>query len=196
MKRLLISLLTLAALLPAGAMAQDARSVMERTADAIRRGSPLIVEMNIGTLRLKGDKFVLEAGGMTTWFDGKTQWTLNVDNREVTLMQPTDRELQSINPYAWLSLYKQGSYDMQLTTLPGSYEVLMQSRDPQNELSMIRLAVDRRSYLPQRINVTLRGGETQLITIKECRTRQKQLADADFVFDAKAHPDVEVIDLR
>jgi outer membrane lipoprotein-sorting protein len=194
-RQLLLYTLALVAALPLSAQTPDARKVMERTTDAVKRNSPLIIEMNIGTLQLKGEKFVLKTDDTQTWFDGKTQWTYQAANQEVSVMQPTARELQSINPYAWLSLYKQG-YDLSLTTLPNAYEVLMQSSDPQQELRMIRLAVNRRNYLPQRINVTLRGGETHLITVKECRTQQKQLADADFVFDAKAYPDAEVIDLR
>lgn len=61
-----------------------------------------------GSICLKGDKFVLEAGGVTTWFDGHTQWSYLVSSDEVNVSEPTADELQSLNPYAWLSLYRNG----------------------------------------------------------------------------------------
>ena len=56
---------------------------------------------------MKGDKFLLETEGVTTWFDGRTQWSYLASSDEVNVSEPTLEELQSINPYSWLSLYKQ-----------------------------------------------------------------------------------------
>ncbi|MDR0961890.1 MAG: hypothetical protein LBM62_04950 [Mediterranea sp.] len=192
MRTNILLIIGLIALLPLSA--QTPRKVLDRTAETLRREAPLAVEMNVGSFLLKGDKFVLDMGDTQTWFDGRTQWTYVAANNEVTVITPTPQELQGINPYSWLSLYKQG-YKLTLTTLPRSYEVLMQSTDPRNDLKQIRLSIDRGSYLPQSIHTTLGSGETFLITVKKCRTRQS-LPDTRFVFDKKAYPDVEVIDLR
>ncbi len=59
-----------------------------------------------GSICLKDDKFLLETEGMTTWFDGRTQWSYLASSDEVNVSEPTPEELQGINPYAWLSLYK------------------------------------------------------------------------------------------
>ena len=61
-----------------------------------------------GTIGLKGEKFVLECAGVKSWFDGKTLWSYIEDSEEVNISTPTPEELQSINPYAMLGIYKTG----------------------------------------------------------------------------------------
>lgn len=68
-----------------------------RTSEALRRHNPL-----------EGDKFTFRGDGVTTWFDGHTQWSYLSSADEVNVSEPTPEELQSINPYALLSLYEQG----------------------------------------------------------------------------------------
>ena len=59
-----------------------------------------------GTIQLKGEKFVLKASEVITWFDGKTQWSYVVRNDEVNVSNPTQEELQQINPYTFLYMYQ------------------------------------------------------------------------------------------
>ena len=57
-----------------------------------------------GTLLLKGNQFYLNSGGIQSWFDGKTQWSYLESSEEVNVSNPTPEELQTINPYALLSI--------------------------------------------------------------------------------------------
>ena len=59
-----------------------------------------------GFLLLKGEKFYLNNGNIQSWYDGKTQWSYVDDTEEVNISHPTPEELQSINPYFILMLYK------------------------------------------------------------------------------------------
>ena len=101
--------------IPMVAQQPDARDILDRAAEAFRREGEVKITFSVrapegntnGSIRLKGDKFLLETEGVTTWFDGRTQWSYLASSDEVNVSEPTPEELQSINPYSWLSLYKQ-----------------------------------------------------------------------------------------
>ena len=191
--------------LPVLAQQEGARDILRRAADTFLREGGVYVSFSLrsseglssGTLRLKGEKFVLEAGGMTTWFDGHTQWTYLPSSDEVNISEPTDEELQTLNPYAWLYLYDR-EYDLQ--SLPaetsGQYKIEMSARSAGEQVERLVLWLDKSGLHPVRFSLTLAGNvEPTLITVRDYRTRQPY-TDAMFVFDPGEYPTAEVIDLR
>ena len=183
----------------------NARGILQRAAETFRRSGGVSASFAIhssegnstGIIRLKGEKFVLEAGGMTTWFDGRTQWTYLPSSDEVNISEPTDEELQTLNPYAWLYLYDK-DYDLQ--TLPAEtsdiYKVKMSARSAEAQVEQLVLWLDKSSLHPMKFSITLAGNvEPTLITVRDYRTRQAY-TDAMFVFDPAEYPTAEVIDLR
>ena len=191
--------------LPVLAQQEGARDILRRAADTFLREGGVYVSFSLrsseglssGTLRLKGEKFVLEAGGMTTWFDGHTQWTYLPSSDEVNISEPTDEELQTLNPYAWLYLYDR-EYDLQ--SLPaetsGQYKIEMSARSAGEQVERLVLWLDKSGLHPVKFSLTLAGNvEPTLITVRDYRTRQPY-ADAMFVFDPGEYPTAEVIDLR
>ena len=190
--------------LPANAQG-EARDIVRRAADAFLRSGGVNVSFSLrspegqsaGAIRLKGEKFVLEAGGMTTWFDGHTQWTYLPDSDEVNVSEPTDEELQTLNPYAWLSLYDRG-YDLKLlpSEVSGQYKVEMVARSPEAQVSRLVLWLDKSGLQPVKFSLTLAGSvEPTVITVLDYRTGQTY-ADAMFAFNPREYPTAEVIDLR
>ena len=191
--------------LPVLAQQEGARDILRRAADTFLREGGVYVSFSLrsseglssGTLRLKGEKFVLEAGGMTTWFDGHTQWTYLPSSDEVNISEPTDDELQTLNPYAWLYLYDR-EYDLQ--SLPaetsGQYKIEMSARSAGEQVERLVLWLDKSGLHPVKFSLTLAGNvEPTLITVRDYRTRQPY-TDAMFVFDPGEYPTAEVIDLR
>ena len=191
--------------LPVLAQQEGARDILHRAADTFLREGGVYVSFSLrsseglssGTLRLKGEKFVLEAGGMTTWFDGHTQWTYLPSSDEVNISEPTDEELQTLNPYAWLYLYDR-EYD--LKSLPaetsGQYKIEMSARSAGEQVERLVLWLDKSGLHPVKFSLTLAGNvEPTLITVRDYRTRQPY-TDAMFVFDPGEYPTAEVIDLR
>ena len=191
--------------LPVFAQQEGARDILRRAADTFLREGGVYVSFSLrsseglssGTLRLKGEKFVLEAGGMTTWFDGHTQWTYLPSSDEVNISEPTDEELQTLNPYAWLYLYDR-EYDLQ--SLPaetsGQYKIEMSARSAGEQVERLVLWLDKSGLHPVKFSLTLAGNvEPTLITVRDYRTRQPY-TDAMFVFDPGEYPTAEVIDLR
>ena len=178
----------------------DAKDILDRTATAFRQAGGIQADFTVqtyaksilqgsstGVIRLKGEKFLLDADGVKTWFDGRTQWSYLTNSDEVNISEPTPEELQSINPYALLSIYKQG-YHMKL----GKADTY--GGKPAYEVILI-IYVTKDTLQPLCISMTQKGGNSVAIRITSYKTGESY-NDNLFTFDKKVYPTAEVIDLR
>lgn len=153
-----------------------------------------------GDIRLKGDKFNVQTDDMEIWFDGKTQWSYAHGSGEVNVSSPSPDELQSVNPYTFLYLYKHG-YTCKLgklTTFRGKpiYQVILTSTDRKQDLACIVLHLSKENYQPIYVLLQQRGNKQRSeITITNYQ-QGLSFADTLFVYDQKKYPDVDIIDLR
>lgn len=213
MKNLLFVYICLFGLaLPLSAQKPDAQDILDRTATAFRQAGGIQADFtvqtyakgtlqgsSVGTIRLQGEKFLLDADGVKTWFDGRTQWSYLTNSDEVNVSEPTPEELQSINPYALLSIYKQG-YHMKLgkTDVYGgkpAYEVILTASDRKKDLQCVIIYVTKDTFQPLCISMTQKGGNSVAIRITSYKAGESY-NDHLFTFDKKAYPTAEVIDLR
>lgn len=200
MKRIYFIILLLVPLCIFAQKDTKARQILDRTASALQQAGGIRATFegsNNGTLLMKGEKFFLDCAGISSWFDGKTQWSYVSDNEEVTVSIPTPEELQGINPYALIQSYKNG-YNYQYKgkhTQNGiiGHEVKLIPEHEQS-LKSITLFVTEK-YLPIYIKVEQDKGMADEIIITSCQTNQK-LNDNVFVFDKKKYPNAEIIDMR
>lgn len=200
MKRIYFIILLLVPLCIFAQKDTKARQILDRTASALQQAGGIQATFegsNNGTLLMKGEKFFLDCAGISSWFDGKTQWSYVSDNEEVTVSIPTPEELQGINPYALIQSYKNG-YNYQYKgkhTQNGiiGHEVKLIPEHEQS-LKSITLFVTEK-YLPIYIKVEQDNGMADEIIITSCQTNQK-LNDNVFVFDKKKYPNAEIIDMR
>lgn len=205
--RLLFCIAWLVFALPVGAQQLGAEDILARTSEAFRKAvgvkATFTVQTSegssVGIIRLKGEKFLLETDGTTTWFDGRTQWSYLASSDEVNISEPTPEELQSINPYALLSLHEHG-YKLKLGKVENSqlkpfYKLVLTATERKQDLQCIILYVTKDTFRPARISMAQRGGETALVIIDSYQTGENY-PDSLFVFDKKAYPTAEMIDLR
>ena len=189
---------------------QDATKILDSAASKIRKSGSVKVEFTAsssnsageqgktsGTMLLQGKKFQLTTPEMITWFDGHTQWSYVPENEEVNITNPTETEIQVINPYIFLDVYKKG-YDNSLReTKSGnqpSYEVHLQAQ--KEEMSTQEIYITVRKSDCSLLGIRARQSDVWTsITIKSIAGNQK-FKDADFTFPAYIYPNVEVIDLR
>lgn len=178
----------------------QAREILDKTAEILRQAGGIRATFSgtsNGTLLLKGDKFYLNSGSIQSWFDGKTQWSYLENSEEVNISTPTPEELQTINPYALLSIYQNG-YNYQYAGTKNrqgkqGYEVVLTPEKGQDILS-ITLFVST-AYHPLYIKVEQNGHQANEIIVTSYQTNQP-LDDTAFRFDKKKFPNAEVIDLR
>lgn len=205
--KILFCILLLFLSLPAWAQQPDAKELLDRTAQKFREAGGIKAAFTVrmsegtstGTIRLKGDKFLLEADGTTTWFDGHTQWSYLSSSEEVNISEPTPEELQSINPYAFLSLDERG-YKLKLGKIDNAqdnslYKIVFTATNRKQDLQCVILYVAKDSLRPVRVSMAQRGGETVVIIINSYQTGQSY-PDSLFMFDKKDYPKAEIIDLR
>lgn len=202
-KRRKICLLALALSLTINLFAQkdkQAREVLDKTAAALKQAEGVRATFggtSQGTLLLKGDQFYLNSGGIQSWFDGKTQWSYLEDSEEVNVSNPTPEELQTINPYSLLSIYKNG-YNYKYAGAKSrngkqGYEVIL-TPEKKQDIASITLFVSK-TYQPIYIKVEQSNKSVNEIIVNSYQTRQP-LDNATFKFDKRKFPNAEVIDLR
>ena len=179
---------------------KQAREILDKTTNALQQAGGIRATFGgtgNGTLLLKGNQFYLNSGGIQSWFDGKTQWSYLESSEEVNVSNPTPEELQTINPYALLSIYKNGyNYKYAGTKSRNGkqgFEVILTPENKQ-DITSITLFVSQ-TYQPLYIKVEQNNKSANEIIVTSSQTTQP-LDNATFKFDKKKFPNAEVIDLR
>ena len=179
---------------------KQAREILDKTTNALQQAGGIRATFggtSNGTLLLKGNQFYLNSGGIQSWFDGKTQWSYLESSEEVNVSNPTPEELQTINPYALLSIYKNGyNYKYAGTKSRNGkqgFEVILTPENKQ-DITSITLFVSQ-TYQPLYIKVEQNNKSANEIIVTSYQTNQP-LDNATFKFDKKKFPNAEVIDLR
>lgn len=181
--------------------AQTAKEVLDKTANAVSNPSGISANFKMaggmgnvsGTISVKGKKFQATTAMATVWFDGKTMWTYMKNNEEVNITTPNDEQLQRINPYNFINLYKKG-YDITMSKSSTAYTVhLTAQAQNSNKIQELFITVDKKSYHPTQVKM-LQGKKWTTFDISNLKAQK--LADSIFTFNAKDFPSAEVIDLR
>lgn len=213
MKRALSFVTLLLFLLPLSfAQKKEAKEILDNTTKLFMQGDTyqikFIAETFVGKekqavadgkLLLKDDKFVFETYDMKTWYDGKTQWSLIFDSEEVNVTEPTTEELQEINPYVLLKLYKKG-YTYTLVSSKSENgvpvkEVELRATSKDREIQQINIWINSNSYQPFRLKVVRNNQEKVFILIYKLE-KVKTLANDEFTFNKQEYPEYDIIDLR
>ena len=181
--------------------AQDAKTVLDKCAASIssKNGVQADFSMNSaqygnssGKISVKGKMFHASTSMATMWFDGKTLWTYMSKNEEVNVTTPSEAQLQVMNPYNFINMYKQGfSYSM--TQSGTSYKVHLTSTDSAKRVQEMFITVDKNTYHPTEVKL-LQKQKWTTFTIQNLKS--VKLAENVFRFNSKDFPQAEVIDLR
>ena len=195
-----ICFLIAATLFCAATYAQTAKSVLDKAAAhiTVKEGVKANFKMTgsmgntSGSILIKGKKFHATTPVATVWFDGKTQWTYMKNNEEVNVSTPTEAQLQAINPYNFINLYKQG-YECTLNKTGKSFIVHLVGTSGHKSIKELFVTIDKQSYQPTQVKM-LTGKKWTIFDITELK--KEHIADSQFRFNPKDFPQAEVIDLR
>lgn len=183
----------------ATAMAQTAKGVLDKTASVVSNSNGIQANFTMsggigntsGTIAVKGRKFHATTPMATMWFDGKTMWTYMKKNDEVNVTTPSESQLQRINPYNFINLYKQG-YDMTMNKTDKSFTIHLTSK-AKDKIKELFITVDKKTYTPMQVKM-LQGNKWTVFNISNFKAQA--VSDATFQFNHKDFPSAEVIDLR
>lgn len=183
------------------ANAESAKSILDKAAASVSNPTGVQARFQMiskqfgstsGTISIKGTKFQASTPDAIIWFDGKTQWTYMKQNDEVNVSNPTEAELQAINPYNFINIYKKG-YKLSSKKIGTSYEVHLKATDKKRKLQEMYIIVDQKTYHPTHIKMQ-QNGKWSVLLITGLKTTS--LSDDMFHFNAKDFPKAEIIDLR
>ena len=195
-----ICFLITVALLSVATYAQTATSVLDKAAATITMKEGVKADFKMsgsmgstsGTIVIKGKKFHATTPQASVWFDGKTQWTYMKDNDEVNVSNPNESQLQAINPYNFINLYKKG-YKATLNSSGNSHVVHLTASSAERKIKELFITVDKKTYQPTQVKL-LQGKKWTIFDITNLK--KQATADAEFRFNAKDFPHAEIIDLR
>lgn len=199
-KRLFVLLATLVGTL--SLWAQTPRQVLDQTASVLSSYPSSTVKFQAslgkkgntsGTLTVQGRKFHLNTPEALAWFDGKTLWTLMRSSNEVNVTTPSAAEIQSMNPYYFINLYKK-DYDLSMKP-EGNKRVVTLSAQKRQSIQTMVITVDSRTSLPSKVVMTSPRGTVTTINISNIKGGKK-MADSAFTFNPKDYPKAQIIDLR
>ena len=182
------------------ANAQSAKSVLDKAAASVTVASGVKANFRMttttgntsGTIAIKGKKFYATTPQAKIWFDGKTQWTYLKNNDEVNVSNPTEAQLQAINPYNFINLYKNG-YTYTMNTAGTNYVIHLTSNSADRKIKELFITVNKKSYEPMQVKM-LQGKKWTTFDITSIK--KEKIADSQFRFNSKDFPNAEVIDLR
>lgn len=198
MKKIVLAMTML--LITAASYAQTATQVLDKAAQKLTVKTGVSANFKAitqqgtitGTIAVKGNKFMATTQHTKVWFNGKTQWTYLTRNDEVNISNPKDSELQSLNPYNFLNMYKQG-YKSTMSKSGTDYVVHLTADSKSKSVQEMFVTVDSKSYNLTQVKM-LQG--KKWITFEVSNLKQESLSDAAFTFNSKDFPTAEVIDLR
>ena len=198
MKKICILILTV--FISTVVTAQTAKTVLDKAAAhiTVKEGVKANFKMQggigntSGTILIKGKKFHATTPQAIVWFDGKTMWTYMKKNEEVNVSNPTEAQLQAINPYNFINLYKNG-YNSTLNNTGNSYVVHLTTTAKNRKIKELFITIDKKSYHPTQVKL-LQGKNWTIFDITDLS--KSKVSDSQFRFNAKDFPKAEVIDLR
>ena len=185
---------------PLNASAQTAKSVLDKAAATVTMKAGVKADFKMtgsmgstsGTIIIKGKKFHATTPQASVWFDGKTQWTYMKDNDEVNIVNPTEEQLQTINPYNFLNLYKKG-YNATLNSNGNNHVVHLIASTASNKIRELFITIDKKTNHPTQVKL-LQGKKWTIFDISNLK--KQNIPDSQFKFNTKDFPKAEIIDLR
>lgn len=207
---ILLAMLVMLAFLPLCADAQSAKSILDKVSSKLNSCGGIEATFNAtaykgtkeagstsGKICVQKGKFKVVSAGLSTWFDGHTQWSLRTGSDEVYVSNPTEAELQSMNPYTFINIYKRG-YKLQMrpTTYTGRacHEIRMTAKNRKTGIQEMRVVIDKKSLMPRSIRMKS-GGNWTRIRVGNLSTG-KSWPDSFFKYIHKKNSGIEIIDLR
>ncbi|MDR3651686.1 MAG: outer membrane lipoprotein carrier protein LolA [Paludibacter sp.] len=150
-----------------------------------------------GTFTLKGTKFVLDMSDMKAWFDGKTQWAYVSQSNEVSITEPSEKELSETNPMAILSGYKTKCIIRFSTKVKSAQNhcIEMIPKVKNKDIVKIDVEVNKITGNLYSIKLTNRNGSVSTLILSNFQ-KGIRVEDNIFVFNKAKYKGVVINDLR
>ncbi len=151
-----------------------------------------------GSLWLKGTKFKVKYDNQEVYCDGKTIWSYNPTDEEVTLEDYSTRT-NNLSPQEIFTFFSQGfkaNYEGPVTSGKSTRDVIkLVPKKRKEKYAYIKIEVEKGTYKLRRVIQHYKNGTDVIIDLGEVQGN-KSINDSVFTWDTKGHPGVQVVDLR
>jgi outer membrane lipoprotein carrier protein len=153
-----------------------------------------INEGKTGTLLVSGDKYKMSAAGQMVICDGKTIWTYIKESNEVQVNTLENKD-DALTPSKLLTSYNSNYKSKTIKSNDPAIESIELTPNTTKNFTKAILGIDKAKKQVSSFTLYDKSGNTFTYKIKTYVT-DTPVTDADFSFDAKKFPGVEVIDMR
>jgi outer membrane lipoprotein-sorting protein len=149
-----------------------------------------------GKIQTKGAKYKLEIPGHEIYCDGKTIWDFIKDANEVQIKDIEAGGEDAVNPSTIFTIYEKGyKYKFEGEDATTQVVSLFPLNPDKKKFHTIKLSIDKNKKQITSVKMMMKDGSIQTYTIKSF-LGNGTIADADFIFNIKAHSGVSTEDLR
>lgn len=153
---------------------------------ALQNSSENIDQITRGDVTIEGDKYVLNVLGITRIFDGKTLYTINPEDEEVTISSENTEDEGTITPSKMLSFYEEGyTYAMDIIQDVKGRKIQyikLNPIDTNSEIKQVLLGIDAKTkHIYNLIEIGKNGTKTTL-TVNSFKTNEP-ISKSLFKFD-------------
>jgi outer membrane lipoprotein carrier protein len=159
--------------------------------------SAKVHESEDGVLVVKGDQYKLDIAGQKVISDGKTSWTYISEANEVQI-NSLDNDDNALTPTKLLTSYSEDYKSRLLNEISKdgrSLYVIELRPNADKTFTSVEMQVDKELFRIARIAIQDKSGNTFSYIVKKFEPNVA-VKDADFTFNEKDYPGVEVIDMR
>jgi outer membrane lipoprotein-sorting protein len=139
-----------------------------------------------GDVVMEGDKYLLNILGVTRIYDGKTLYSINPEDEEVTISKDNSDDESSITPSKLLSFYKEGyTYKMDIIQNVNGRKiqyVKLIPIDTKSEIKQVLLGIDAQTKHIYNLIETGKNGTQTTLTVNSFKTNEP-ISKTLFTFD-------------
>jgi outer membrane lipoprotein-sorting protein len=171
------------------------KSVTAKYALTVENGSGKNMGNDAGTVYMKGTKYRISGKGKETFCDGSTVWTYEKSSNEVTISK-LDPANNTITPQKLFTNFYDKDFLYKLNgEVKGVQEVELTPIDKSKPFFKVLVFINKATQTLNTAKVFEKTGNRMSYSVSGMNTTTA-VADAQFIFDSKKYPGVEVVDLR
>jgi outer membrane lipoprotein-sorting protein len=171
------------------------KAVQSKFSLKIENGTGASLGNKTGTVYMKGTKYRVSVTGQEIFCDGSNVWTLDKAAKEVTISK-LDANSNTITPQKLFTNFYDKDFLYRLSNeVKGVQEIELTPIDKSKPFHKVLVSINKASQTITSTKVFEKTGNKYTYTVSGMNTNAT-VADAQFVFDAKKYPGVEVVDLR
>lgn len=158
---------------------------------SLQNSNENINQVTRGDVTMEGDKYVLNVLGITRIFDGKTLYTINPEDEEVTISSDNSEDENTVSPSKMLSFYKEGyTYAMDIVQDVMGRKiqyVKLSPIDTHSEIKHILLGIDAKTKHIYNLIESGNNGTRTTLTVNSFKTNEP-ISKSLFKFDKSKYP--------